>query len=164
MVEIVIYVALLGVVAVFASNFMIHVADSYQRSRAEREVLANARLLAEAVSRSVAEAREIYSPTSRFNDSGGQLSLVTATNPPAEHETAYEDFYLDNGRLYNRKEGGGEIPLSASSVRVTKFYLERIGQALGREAVKMTIEVSSAGSKFPTAATLQATKAIRGNY
>lgn len=163
LIEIIIYVALLAVISVIIANFLLSTVNAYHRARAEREVIANARLLLETVNKSIAQANEVYSPTSRFSQDAGQLTLVTQIGPPSGHTTAYEDFWVDNGRLWTRKEGAGETALSAASVRVVKFYLEEITQGLNREAVKVTIQVDSA-SRFPTSITLNATTAIRGNY
>ncbi len=163
LIEIIIYVALLGSIAVVIANFLLSTVNAYQRARAEREVISNARLLLETVNKSVAQADKVYSPTSRFNQDTGQLSLVTQLTPPAGHTTAYEDFWVDNGRLWARKEGQGETPISAASVRVAKFSLEWIIQGLNQEAVKITLQIDSA-SRFPTSITLNSTTVLRGNY
>lgn len=164
LIEILVYVALLGMIAVFVSNSLIYLANTYQQARAEREVVSNARLAMETVERTVAQATSVYPPTSRFNQDLGQLSLATTVGTDANHATAYADFYVDNGRLYSRPEGQGEIPISAASVKVNRFYLERIMQGLGREAVKVTLQVSYARAHSSSTITLNSTTALRGNY
>lgn len=163
--EVVVYVGLLGGLAVFIGNFLIHTVSVYHRARAEREILSNARLLLETVQSAVGEAEVLYVPTSRLDTNAGQLSLLTAatSTPNIGHQTSYVDFWIDNGRMWSRQEGESSVPLSASSVRVTRFYLERIVQDIGREAVKITLRVDS-GSRFPSSITLNATAALRGNY
>lgn len=163
MIEIVIYIALLGGMAVFMGNFLIQTVSVYQRSVAEREVISNGRLILETVGKNVSEAKEVYASASVFNANGGQLSIVTAATSTPGHTASYIDFWIDNGLFLMKREGQATTTLSASSVRVTKFYLERIVQGLGREAMKMTIQVDSA-SKYPASATLNATIALRGNY
>lgn len=164
LVEILVYVALLGIIAVFVSNSLIQLSNTYQRARAEREVISNARLILETVVRSVAQAQEIYTPTSRFNQDPGQLSLLTVVGIDANHTTAYVDFYVDNGRFFVRQEGQSASPISASSVRVGTFLLERISQGVGRNAVKVTLVVNSAGTKVLSSVTLNSTAVLRGNY
>lgn len=164
LIEILVYVALLGMIAVFVSNALIQLSNAYQQARAEREVVSNARLILETVTRTVAQATSIYSPTSRFNQDAGELSLITAIGADANHTTAYVDYYIDNGRLYQRPEGQSETPISAASVKVNKFYLERILQGLGREAVKITLQVSYARAHASSTITLNSTEALRGNY
>lgn len=162
--EIVVYTALFGIIAIIISNFLIQIVGAYNISRAEREVLSNGRLLLETVTKSLAEAKEIYTPTSAFNKDLGQISLITKTGVQPEHETAYIDFWVDHGRLWMRKEGANPTPLSASSVRVGKFRLERLSQGLGRDAVRLTLQVNFAQQKFSSTITLNATTALRGNY
>ncbi|QQG45579.1 MAG: hypothetical protein HYW89_01480 [Candidatus Sungiibacteriota bacterium] len=164
LIEIIIYVALLGLLLVFVVNSFINTVNAYYRARAEREVLSNGRLLLETITKSLAQSGEIYSPTSRFNIDSGQLSLITVVGVQAGHAAAYVDYYVDNGRLWLRQEGQSAIPISAASVKINKFRLERLSQGLGREAVRMTVEVSYARPKFTSSISLTSTTALRGNY
>lgn len=164
LVEIVLYVALLGMAAAFMVNSFIQITNVYARARAEREVLANARAALTAITDAIASSQTVYGPTSRFNSDTGQLSLATtATSTPGE-AASYMDFWVDGGRIFERGEGQAAIPLSASTARVTQFRFERIMQTLGREAVKTTIRVDAASTKFPASVTLNATTALRGSY
>lgn len=162
--EIVVYVALLGMISVYIANFLITVVNTYQRARAEREVLSNGRLVLETINKDIMQAVEIYTPTSKFNNNSGQISLITSIGAPTEHTTQYVDYYVDNGRLWMRQEGQSAIPLSASSVQITQFRLEQIEQALNYEAVKITLTLNFSQTKFATSITLNATTALRGNY
>jgi len=164
LIEAIIYAALLATIAVLAVNFLLQVLNVYLRARAEREVLSNARLILETVSKAIAEAAEIYYPTSKFYKDDGQLSLITPSNALPEHTTAYVDFWINEGFMYMRQEGVGTTTLSAASVRVNKFRLERIVQGLGREAVKITLQVSNAPAKVSASTTLNSTIVLKGNY
>jgi len=164
LVEIVMYVALLGALSVFVTNSLIQIAGAYQRVRAEREVLSGARTLLDAVAKSTAAAEEVYTPASRFNSDAGQLSLVTVLGATPGHTTAYIDFWVDGGRAFSRAEGSATTTLTVASVRVVKFRFERLVQGLNREAVKTTVQVDSANPRFPASVTLNATTALRGNY
>jgi len=164
LIEIIVYIALLGMVSVFVSNSLIQIVDTYYRAAVEREVLSNSRLIIETLTKAISSSKEVYAPTSIFNNDTGQLSLITPVNPPAEHNTAYADYYLDNGRLWIRQEGQNAAPLSAASVNITKFRVERIVQGLNNEAVKITLGIKSISSKFTASTTLNSTTALRGNY
>ena len=161
--EVIIYIAILGGLSVLIVNFLLQITGVYQRARAEREVLSNARLLLETLNKGISQAREVYAPTRRFNTDLGQLSLSTTLGAQTGHTASYLDFWVDNGRLWTRQEGGANSALSATTVRVNKFRVERIAQGLGREAIKVTFEINSA-SKFPVSTTLNMTTALRGNY
>lgn len=164
--EAVIYVAFLGIISVVIINFMIQISNAYHVLQAEREVVSNARLVVERMEKSIAQAVEIYTPTSWFNTNSGQLSLIIPSSSDPNHQNIYMDFWLDNGRLWMKRDGQNAVPISASSVRIESFYLERITQRLYREAVKMTVQVKyNAPINLPVASTtLNATIALRGAY
>lgn len=164
LIEIIVYVALLGMAAVFMVNSFMEITAVYARARAEREVLTNARAILETVTDAIASSQSVYGRTSRFNNDAGQLSLATAAASMPAETSAYVDFWVDGGRIFQRIEGQSAVALSASSVWVSEFRFERIIQTLGREAVKATIRVDAAGTKFPASVTLNATTALRGNY
>ena len=164
LVEIVVYVGLLGVLSVFVSNALIQIAGAYQRARVEREVLANARTVLAAITASALQAKEIYAPTSKFNSDAGQASLITVLGAQPGHTAAYVDFWLDNGVVLWRAEGTATSMISAASVRISKLRFERMAQGLGREALKITVTADSANPRFPASITLNATTALRGNY
>lgn len=164
LIESVIYVGLLGMIAVLVASFLLHLFTAYQRIHIEREVLSNARLVLERIEKEIAQAEEIYGPTSKFFTDAGQLSLVISDEPSSVHQIAYEDFWIDNGRLWFRKEGQGELAFSAESVRITQFRLERIMQAISRDAVKITFTISPAQEKIPSSVTLHSAVVLRGIY
>ena len=164
LVEIIVYVGLLGMALVFMVNSFVQVTAVYARARAEREVLTNARAVLAAIADTASAADSIYVPTSRFNSDTGQLSLATAAISISGETKSYLDFWVDGGRVFQRVEGQGSVALTALTVRVSQFRVERIVQGIARESVKATIRVDAAGTKFPASATLNATTALRGNY
>ena len=164
LIEILVYIALLGMTSIFITNSLIQIANAYNRARAEREVISNGRLILETINKSVEQAQEVYGPTSGFNNDSGQLSLATVVGADAEHTTIFADYYLDNGRIFLRQEGQSALPISAATVRVSKFRLERIIQGLNREAVKITLQVDFVPPKYASSITLNSTTALRGSY
>lgn len=164
LVETVVYVGLLGFFSVFIASALLYLATLYQRAGAEREVLSNARLIMETVGKEIASAEEIYAPTSAFNTDSGQLSLVTTLGAPAQHPSRFIDFWIDNGLFFVRAEGSGEKMLSAASVRVRRFHLERIAQGLDREAIRVLLHIEYGNARFNASTTLQSAFALRGNY
>ena len=141
LIETLVYVAILGMISVFIVNSLIKIVAVYRRAQAEREVLSNARLMMETVTKNIAYSQEVYAPTSRFNTTNGQISLVTPLDTLPEHTTTYLDFWSDGNRLLMREEGKATTTLSAATVQVAQFRVERIVQGLGREAIKITLNV-----------------------
>ena len=164
LIEMVVYVALLGILSVFTANSLIQIASAYQRVRAEREALANARGVLEAITASARGALAVYPSTSRFSSDAGQISLITRLGALPGHETAYVDFWSDNGIVFMRAEGGADGAVSAASVRITKLRFERMMQGHGREALRITVQADSAPGRAPASVTLSAAAALRGNY
>ena len=164
LIESVVYVGILGIISIFIINSLITIVGTYQRASAEREVLSNARLIMETITKNIAYAQEVYAPTSRFNTDTSQLSLVTPFDTLPEHTTTYLDYWSDGNRLFMREEGKATTTLSSATVQVKQFRVQRIVQGLGREAIKITLNVVSTTLPLVASTTLNATTALRGNY
>ena len=164
LIETLVYVAILGMISIFIVNSLIKIVAVYRQAQAEREVLSNARLIMETVTKNIVYSQEVYAPTSRFNTTNGQISLVTPLDTLPEHTTIYLDFWSDGNRLLMRKEGFATTTLSSATVQVAQFRVERIVQGLGREAIKITLNVVSRTLPQVASTTLNTTTALRGNY
>ncbi len=164
LIEIIVYVGLLGTISIFITNSLIQIISTYQHARVQREVLSNARLIIETITKKISYSQEIYAPTSRLNDDNGQLSLITPLDVPPQHTTAYLDIWTNGNRLLMRQEGQETTTLSSATVQITQFRITRISQRLGREAIQITLGVSSNAQPLIASTTLYATTALRGNY
>ncbi len=163
-IEVIVYVALLGLISVLLGNFMLQIGSAYGRARAARETVASGRTVITEVVRAIEEASQVYAPTSAFQVPMGALSLITSAGVPSGHTAQYVDFWADNGILYMRDEAGNQRALSAPWVRVTKFYLEEMRQGIGRESIRITLRIAYAHPRFPESIELHTAAAIRGNY
>ncbi|MBI4137847.1 MAG: type II secretion system protein [Candidatus Sungbacteria bacterium] len=164
LIEMTVYVGLLGLLAILMTTILVKITTTYQRTRAERAVVSNSRLLAETLSKTIASSREAYAPTSAFNTDAGQLTLVTGDAPIQEHETKFIDFWIDAGQLLVKEEGKPPSVLSAASVRIKKFRIERIVQGLNRESIRFTLGIEAAHSAAETQTTITTAATLRGNY
>ena len=164
LIEMVVYVGLLGIITVFITNSLIQITSTYQHARVQREVLSNARLIMETLIKKIAYSQEVYAPTSRFNTNTGQISLITPLDILPQHTTTYFDIWTDGNRLLMRQEGQATTTLSSATVQITQFRVARIFQGLGREAIQVTLGVSSSARPLIASTTLYATTALRGNY
>lgn len=163
-IETIVYVGLVGFISIFVTNSLIQIVSAYQRVRAEREVVSNARLIMETLVKNISYSKEIYNFTSKFNTDTGQLSLVTPIDSMPEHTTSYMDFWTDGSQVLMRKEGKEVVTLSSDDVAVTQFRVEQIFQGLGRHTVKITLGISSRTLPQAASTTLHATASLRGNY
>ncbi len=166
LIEMIIYVAFLGFLMVWIIGAMVRSSTIYQATRAEREVVSNARLALERIQRVLAEADDIYTPTSRFGSDNGQLSIFTSSSAVAGHTGSYVDFWLNDGRLWTKEEGQNLLPVTSPSVKVSSFFLENISQGLNKDAVKISLRVEyyvSLGAPVAST-TLYTTISLRGAY
>ena len=163
-VEMIVYVGLIGIMSMVIINSLIKMSSTYQHARVQREVLSNARLIMETITKKIAYSQETYAPTSRLNNNTGQLSLMTPLDILPEHTTTYLDIWTDGSQLLMRQEGRAIATLSSATVQITQFRLERIFQGLGREAIQITLGVASSALPLVASITLHATVTLRGNY
>ena len=99
--EMVIYIGLLGILTLVVVNFLVHMVSMYSRAHAEREVISNARLIIETMIKQISYAEEVYAPTSRFNTTLGQLSLSTGAATTTEHTAGFFDYRARIGKNYS---------------------------------------------------------------
>ena len=82
LIELVVYVAVLGMVLASVLTFLLWTVKSQAKTNAMREVLAAGQRTLEVFSREAAVASSVYIPTSVFNSSPGQVSLQTGAYVP----------------------------------------------------------------------------------
>lgn len=163
--ELVIYIGMLSVFMVLIVATLLQIVRTYNQVRAQREVVSNGRLVMETMTQAIASAQTIYAPTSTFGTGSGQLSVVTTVNAQPEETTTKIDFWLDNGRIWMRKEGVATSSITSPSVRVNQLRFDQISQGINREAVRITAQITGTGSAtFVASSTLRATTALRGTY
>lgn len=163
-IELLVYVALLVIISVFLIQSLLTLVFVYRRLQGERDVVANMRVAMETISREIQAARSIYTPATVFDANTHQLSLETPLNPLTNETHSFVDFYLDNERLYVKREGASAIPLTSESARVTQFNAARV-LAGSRESVQVMLEVRSrAVGALETSSLVQASYSLRGNY
>ncbi|MBI4134543.1 MAG: hypothetical protein HY471_00335 [Candidatus Sungbacteria bacterium] len=164
LVEIIVYIGVFALVSVFLIRTLLVVHAAYRKLQSERDVASAARSAMTALSREIREAKSVYTPTSILNDPHGQVSLETSVAPVSAEAKNFADFYLDNGRLYVKREGAASFPLTSEAVEVQEFNVARLVFE-GRESVRVTIRiVSRMPGQFIASSTLATSFTPRGNY
>lgn len=165
MLETVVYIGILSVFTVVIVAILTQITHTYNRVRVQREVVSNGRLVVETMIQQIASSQSVYAPTSVFGSNAGQLSIVTPVEAQPEETMNRTDFWLDNGRVWMRKEGSATTSITSPSVRVNQLRFDQISQSLGREAVKITLQITGfADAQFMASTTLHSTAALRGAY
>lgn len=149
MVEIIIYVAVFGIVMGVLFNMIAYIYGMNKKITSYTNVTSNASSAMERISYEIANAENVYLATSNFENynyvsgKSGQLSLATGKYPTANDETIFEDFYAENGTLFLKMDGENPAPLTSNNVSVTSFLLDYFKNG-ARESVRINMIVQSA--------------------
>ncbi|MEK7453005.1 MAG: prepilin-type N-terminal cleavage/methylation domain-containing protein, partial [Patescibacteria group bacterium] len=82
LIEILVYIAVLGIIIATVASFLSDVLKTNSKSSAKQAVSNNITLVSNTISNEIRFAKNIYTPTSFLNSDSGQLSLETELNPP----------------------------------------------------------------------------------
>lgn len=121
LVEVIVYVALLAIVSTTLLSFGIQILKVNSRTQKRSQVLASTWIATDAITNAIRHADALYTPTSVFTTSPGQLSLVTKEDLPTDETTTYVDFYLDNNRLYRKQEGVAAQAITPEQLKITNL-------------------------------------------
>ncbi|MBZ9572046.1 type II secretion system protein [Patescibacteria group bacterium] len=124
--EILVYIAVLSIVIIAISSFLIWSIHSNTKAKVMRETLNNARRVMEMMTYEIKEAKSIYIPTSVFNSHPGQLSLETVKYLPEGEKNTYIDFYLCDTKLCFKKESQASFALTSDSVEIGNLVFSRV--------------------------------------
>lgn len=121
--EILVYVAVLAIIVLSVSTFLIWATKSNAKIKAMRETSDNARRVIEIMVYEIKEAKSIYTPTSTST----QLSLETTHYLISGEKTSYLDFYLCGvTTLCLKKESENPITLTSDRVEVNNLEFIQI--------------------------------------
>jgi len=137
--EMLIYIALFLMLSVLVTGLVIQLLQTGFRMSRSREVLTGVGTVYQALFEEARFARSVYAPTSIFSSNSGQLSFETAVSPPAGETTTYSDFYVDNGRIFLKKESQQPQALTSERVRVTKFRIMWLNPVSTSESLRIAI-------------------------
>jgi prepilin-type N-terminal cleavage/methylation domain-containing protein len=122
LIEILVYIAILGILIIPISSFLIWSNRSNIKAKVMRETLEDARRAMEIMTREIKEAKSIYTPTTNPN----QLSLETINYLPTDEETTYIDFFLCGSSICFKKESQGPVSITKDNIEVNQLVFTRI--------------------------------------
>jgi len=154
LVEMLIYVALLGVITVVIVGVFFVISRTNSKIVSLIEINSNAYSAMERMAYEVSNANNIYLPTSNFTNynynaaKAKQFSLVTSQAAPANESTAYVDFYLENNTIFMKQDGIDPIALTSVNIKVesVNFYYYKNDT---RESVKIDFTAKSSNVLNP---------------
>lgn len=167
LVEVLVYIAILGIVISITTGFYSDLMKSYSKTSAKSDVTSNISSALKVISDEIKYAASVYAPTTVLNSNSGQLSLETAINAPTGHTLTFVDYYLDNGVIYEKREGSQATPLTSNRVFITALKFEKF-VSNGKDAVKITIDgkinTASLNPEYQANISLTSTMSLRGGY
>ena len=166
-IEMVFYTAIVGIIGSVLTLFLLNSLKAYNKTQAIQHVFNNVNGSLRTITDEIKYARGIYTPTSVLNSDSGQLSLETALNAPAGELTTFVDFYLDNGRIYEKREGLPAVALTSERVFITALRfssLSNSGKISATTQISGRINTASTKPEDQAQLTLSSSAALRGAY
>lgn len=163
LIEVLVYIGLFTLVVTLVTFFLLGLFRSFIVLRAERSAVLNSALVMQVAELELRHADRVYTSTSVFDNDAGQLSVRTPRSSPTDHDFAYVDFYLDNGVIYERRDGASPSALTSGDVTVSVFRVERYTSS-GAEGIRFTVTAAPANVAVSLAAprTLRTFVSLRG--
>lgn len=135
--EILIYLALFLMLSVLIVGLVVQLLTGGYKSARSREVVSSVAVALDTMLYEGKFASAVYAPTSIFNSNMSQLSLQTTINPPAGEDIAFVDFYIDNGRLFIKRESENAKALTSDRVTVDGFRIVRLNPVTTSESLRV---------------------------
>ncbi|OGH79089.1 MAG: hypothetical protein A2469_04625 [Candidatus Magasanikbacteria bacterium RIFOXYC2_FULL_40_16] len=142
LVEMIMYVMIMAIVATMVAAFLPQLVRNNMYVQARSEVLGNIKSALETMSQEVRHASSVYTPTSVFDASPGQLSLETVRNAVAGEDYTFVDFFVDDGGLYVKKEGQVEQIIVSEKIQVESLTFTHLNSVDQHQAVRISITAS----------------------
>ena len=120
--EILVSIAIFSLILLSVVSFLSLTNLSNSQTKADREVLGNARKTLEEIAFEIRSAKSIYTPTTTVN----QLSLETSRYLPPNESNTFIDFFLCGTAVCFKKEFQDPVVLTPDNVRVTNLTFSQI--------------------------------------
>lgn len=168
LIETVFYVSIVTIVTSILLLTVLNNLTAYNKSESQQNMFQNAHDALEMIISEVRYAKSIYAPTSVLDNDAGQLSLETAVDVPAGETTTFVDFYLDNGVIYQKKEGETAAALTSDRVFITRLrFSDLVSGTQHSVAAQISgrINTEAGGGSGSTAIIdISSSAALRGAY
>ncbi len=156
LIEMIIYVALVGIITVFIYGIILSIYCNNKRIISLTKINSNAYSMMERVRYEIENSSYVYLPTSNIvnyddyynSTETSQLSLATKIDIlTPEDDIAFIDFYLENGVVFLKKEESEPIALTSSDVSVSNLSFSYYENGW-RESVTVGFTIESKDSSI----------------
>lgn len=161
LVETLVYVAILGLVAVFTTNSILAMMKSYSSVKMSRDLNFSASAAMERMANEIRLANSIDDAWSIFSANPGKLKLNTIDGSGAP---ATVEFFLSGTGVLVKEGNGVSEALTASSTEITSLVFNKITASTASKAVKFSLTVKAKGSRMEKTEKFYNTAVLRGSY
>ena len=141
LIEILVYIAVSSIIMLAISSFFFWANRSNIKIKASREVLTNSKRAIEIMIYEIKHAERVYTPTSVFSSSTGQLSLETKNYSQQGETTGYIDFFICQEQLCLKKENQEPIILTSEKVKIDSLNFFQLSST-STDSVQVNLEIS----------------------
>lgn len=160
LVEMVVYSAILGVIAVLATNSTLAMTRAFTDLRVSRDLNSSATALFERLTRDVRSAYDIDAAQSTFGSNPGRLMLNTKDSGGAN--TTIE-FYVTGNRVNIREGGVDQGSIMTTSTSASSFIVRELANT-NTKAVKVEATISATRGGITKTRNFNTTVVLRGTY
>lgn len=132
-----IYIGLLAVVSAMLARLTADFLRLNIQGQIIGEVTDNAQRVLEVLTQEIQRADSVYTPTSTLNSHPGQLSLATTNQLPSDETITYADVFVDDERLYLKREGSPPELITSERIRVDNFVITHLNADPNHPAVRL---------------------------
>ena len=142
LVEMLMYVAIITIVGSVIVVFIPQLTRKNAYLQAKSEVLDNMTSAIGIMAREIKHSSTVYAPTTVFAVSPGQLSLETYYNTIPTEDTTFVDFYLDDNRLYVKREEQEAELLVSDKIKITSLIFTNLNAGGNYPVIRIVLTAS----------------------
>ncbi|MBI2450903.1 MAG: type II secretion system protein [Parcubacteria group bacterium] len=148
LIETIVYFGIFIIAASIMVILTVNLTRNYTRIRIKSQVLVEAEKVLNVMLNEIATAKGIYAPTSCFGTSDAkticqtgkrQLSFETTLNPPTGENSAYVDFYLDNQKIYVKRESQTAQTLTSDRIQISNLTFDYYNPSTNSASIKIRL-------------------------
>ncbi len=162
LVEVLVSLSVFFIILLAINSLLFLMTNSNSKTKANREVIDNARRAIEIITYEIKGAKSIYTPTTTAN----QLSLETLRYLPVDENNTFIDFFLCGSAICFKKESQSLVSLTSDIVQVANLSFSQILNN-GKPSIKINLTVDyinpNNNPNYSASVTLTSTVSLR-NY
>ncbi len=160
LVEMVVYAAILGIIAVLSINSMLAMTRAFTDLRVSRDLNSSATALFERLTRDIRGAYDIDAAQSTFGVHPGRLMLNTRDSGGANTTIEY---YVTGNRVNIREGGVDQGSIMTTDTTVSSFIVRQL-TSTNTKAVKVEATISATRANITKTRNFNTTVVLRGTY